>query len=386
MTVLSMTSACPPGDLTSSAFGAGAAGWLERPLQLRPDVETIRGANYESLLFVRHRGAYLRLSRSGGAMVGLLDGALTGTELIALVATRSGRDPKVATATTVRFLQELRAAGALTETPPPVAGRRRLVPTGRWRSPRLPLLHRLEPIVRRPASLLERVPPAALTAGTLLAALSTLVAVVMALANQPPTTTGVLWIAVPLVLAAEVVMHELAHATVCQALDVPVREAGIRLWCFVMPIAYVDRTDAYRVRSRSCRAAIALAGPVVDITAAGVAATASLLLGGRAGATAFLILAILIVMLIGNLNPLLPTDGYHAIEAASGELNFRARALTYVGHRLLRLPLPSAVSSSTRGRRALYAAYTVLGGLCTLSLIAMVLLLARTLMPSVGGL
>ena len=386
MTVLSMTSPLPSGDVTSSTAGSGGSSWLDRPLQLRPDTEAVRGANYESLLYVRHRGAYLRLSRSGVALVGLLDGNLTGTDLIEMVAARSTREPGDAAATTVRFLEELRAAGALTETPAPVAGRRRLVPTGRWRSPRLALLHRIEPIVRGPAWLLEGIPPAAIAGGTVLAAVASLVAIVAALTHQPPTTTSVCWLAVPLLLGVEVLIHELAHATMCQALDVRVREAGIRLWCFVFPIAYVDRTDAYRVRSRTCRAAIALAGPVVDITAAGAAATASLVLPGRAGATAFLILAILIVLLIGNLNPLLPTDGYHAIEAASGELNFRARAFTYVGHRLLFLAMPSALAAVGRGRRAVYTGYAILGGLCTLSLVAMVLLMARTMMPSVGGL
>jgi putative peptide zinc metalloprotease protein len=360
--------------------------WLDRPLELRPDVESIRGANYETLLFVPERGAYLRLSRSGAAVVGLLDGTLTGAELIEMVAAGGGRDPEAAAATTVRFLEELRTAGALTQTPARVAGRRRLLPTGRWRSPRLALVHRVERVVRLPAVVLQRIPPGALTAGALLAAVSSIVAVVVALANQPPTTTPVCWIAIPLVLGAEVIVHELAHATMCHALDVRVREAGVRLWCFVMPIAYVDRTDAYRVRSRTCRAAIALAGPVVDVTAAGVAASTSLLLGGRAGATAFLILAILVVLLVGNLNPLLPTDGYHTIEAASGELNFRARAFTYVGHRLLRLPLPTAVAASSRARRAVYAVYTGAGTMCCLALVLMVVLLARTLMPSVGGL
>jgi putative peptide zinc metalloprotease protein len=250
----------------------------------------------------------------------------------------------------------------------------------------MPLLHRIEPIVRGPAWLLEGIPPAALTGGTLLAALASLVAIVAALTNQPPTTTGVFWLAVPLLLGLEVLVHELAHATMCHALGVRVREAGIRLWCFLFPIAYVDRTDAYRVRSRACRAAIALAGPVVDLTAAGVAAAASLVLPGRAGATAFLILAVLIVLLVGNLNPLLPTDGYHAIEAASGELNFRSRAFTYVGHRLLLIAMPSALAATSRGRRAVYTGYAILGGLCTVSLVAMVLMMARTMMPSVGGL
>ena len=33
-----------------------------------------------------------------------------------------------------------------------------------------------------------------------------------------------------------------------------------------------------------------------------------------------------------------------------------------------------------------FSGYAILGGLCTLSLVTMVLLMARTMMPSVGGL
>ena len=43
-------------------------------------------------------------------------------------------------------------------------------------------------------------------------------------------------------------------------------------------------------------------------------------------ATAHLVLAVQVVLVLSNLNPLLPTDGYHAFEAGVGSLNFRRRA------------------------------------------------------------
>ena len=48
--------------------------------------------------------------------------------------------------------------------------------------------------------------------------------------------------------------------------------------------------------------------------------------------------------ILSNLNPLLPTDGYHALEAGLGALNFRRRAFDYTTHRLFGRPLPSALA------------------------------------------
>ena len=69
----------------------------------------------------------------------------------------------------------------------------------------------------------------------------------MALTERATNSGFVAWWFVPIVVVVEVTLHELGHATVCEALGTPVREAGVALWCSVIPIAYVDCTDAYRL-------------------------------------------------------------------------------------------------------------------------------------------
>ncbi len=246
-----------------------------------------------------------------------------------------------------------------------------------------PLLRSVEPIVRLPAALLRRFPRLVIAA---LAVLGTGAAVAsfMALTERATNSGFVAWWFVPIVVVVEVTLHELGHATVCEALGTPVREAGVALWCSVIPIAYVDCTDAYRLPQRSRRVAIALAGPAVDVVAAGVTALIALMAGGAVAATAHLVLAVQVVLVLSNLNPLLPTDGYHAFEAGVGSLNFRRRAFAYTGHRLFRRPLPAALTSVRPSRRAGYLAYSVVAVLYV-SFIVAVVVTALPILLTGGG-
>jgi putative peptide zinc metalloprotease protein len=176
--------------------------------------------------------------------------------------------------------------------------------------------------------------------------------------GTPPAGAPIL--AVAALLLVQVILHESAHALTCLALGTPIREFGIKLWCLVLPAPYVDRTDAYRLRRRTGRVVIALAGPFVDLVCAGVSGAVVLLADGPPAQLARALLALQLFVLATNLNPLLPSDGHQAIEAGLGELNIRHRATTYLTCRLLRRPLPAAYRSLTRGRRRLYLAYALL--------------------------
>jgi putative peptide zinc metalloprotease protein len=334
------------------------------------------------MLYLPDTKGYLRLSRSGEAIVSLLDGSTTGTDVVThLSSRRPAGSPAPVDQLVTGFLEELRAAHALTapaDRTPRRSRLARLVLSRRY----FPLLRSVEPIVRVPAAVVWRFPRAAVAAVAAVAT-SALVIAVSALSKPPPQAT-VFWLAVPFVIAGEVVIHELGHATVCDALDTPVREAGLALWCWVIPIAYVDCTDAYRLAQRSRRVAIALAGPAVDVTAAGVAAVVSLAATGTWAATAHLVLAIFVVLILSNLNPLFPTDGYHALEAAFGGLNFRRRAFGYAGHRILGRPLPSALVSARRTQRMGYAAYTAVAILYMAFVVAVVVTAVPILLRGVG--
>jgi putative peptide zinc metalloprotease protein len=330
--------------------------WLDEPVQLRPGVTRLSGANGEPLLYLPATRGYLRLSRSGAAIVSLLDGSATGTDVIARLAARQpGGSRAPVDRLVIGFLEELRKAEALTVPADCPPRRRRLARFARSRR-YFPLLSTVEPVVRLPAAVLWRFPRAVVAA---VAGMATSALVVMAAAlTKAPPHGSIVWPAVPFVIVCEVVIHELAHATVCDALDTPVREAGVALWCWVVPIAYVDCTDAYRLAQRSRRVGIALAGPAVDILAAGVAAVVSLAGSGAWAATAHLVLAVQVVIVLSNLNPLFPTDGYHAVEAALGGLNYRRRAFGYALNRLFRRPLPTALVSVGGARRVGYVIYT----------------------------
>ncbi|MEU8663982.1 hypothetical protein, partial [Actinoplanes philippinensis] len=184
--------------------------------------------------------------------------------------------------------------------------------------------------------------------------------------------TGPDWTMMITALLVQATVHEMGHATVCQALGVPVREAGVKLFCLLIPLTYVDRTDAYRVRSRAGRIGVALVGPLIDLTAAGLSATLILIDPVGFGGVRWL-LGFQMFVIINNLNPLLPTDGNHALEAAIGELNLRHRANAYMAHVLLRIPLSAAHRSVSAARRRLYLTY---GFVSTVFLIMLLTMMA----------
>jgi putative peptide zinc metalloprotease protein len=156
----------------------------------------------------------------------------------------------------------------------------------------------------------------------------------------------------------QVVCHEGSHALLCQYFRVPVREMGVGLLLYFLPVAYVDRTDAYRLRSRWQRAMIALAGPASDLVWTGIYGVLVLQLsGGLLLETAHALLFFNLFLLVVNLNPILPTDGYAALEAAAGELNFRARAMAYLAHRISFTPLSSSLQGISTSRVLAYLAF-----------------------------
>jgi putative peptide zinc metalloprotease protein len=352
------------------------AEWYTAPVRLRDDVSLVIGANDQPMLYCAATRSYVRLSNSAAAVVRELDGRAV-HEVISGVA----RDVPSAAAAVDRLLAELRAAGVLTVPPEPATGRARLLRAMLPRHPRRirltgPMQRALEP----PAALLRRFPArATVTTAVGLACLcAALVVGALLVPSARLPYRG--WWAVAIALTGQTVVHEAAHAVVSQALGAPIREAGIKLWCLVLPVAYVDRTDAYRIRGRVGRVAIALAGPTVDLCAAGISATVVLISGGAA--LPHTVLVVQLFVLLTNLNPLLPTDGHQAVEAALGEINIRRRALSYIAHRALHAPLPSTLAKLSPRRRSTYVAY----GLVSLGYVAVILSgLAASLAHLIGS-
>jgi putative peptide zinc metalloprotease protein len=330
------------------------------PLELIDGLESLVGANGEPMLFDAASGRYTRLSASGVRVVGLFDGARTGDDLIALLARGDGEERARRERSVLRFLAELRQAGLLTLPAADEDRRQRAArAAGRellWRKPLVrDVGSRLEPA----AALLRRVPLAPLLATLALLLVTCAALVVVTLSSGLPDPAGTLWPVVIALLLMQLAVHETSHALVSRFHGLNVREAGIGLLFYFWPIAYVDRTDAYRLRERSKRASIVLAGPASDLLFAGTCSLVALLTHGDLSDTARTIVLVECFGIMATFNPLLPSDGYHAIEAASGELNLRSRAFSYLGHRMTRVPAPSALAAVSARRARFYLLFGV---------------------------
>lgn len=344
----------------STAATAPSSTWLDDEVRLADGVELLQGADDQPMLFDPQHGTYMRVSRSAVRLVGLLDGSRSGRELVEGVRRRRGDDGDALAAVVERFLEELRAARMLTAAPPDEGLAQEIARrSGGAMLKRFPLAHDLQGLVAGVSRELDRVPQRRLRVGLaagLAAAAALLIGAVVSLnlSARP--------VHVPIVFGlfvVQIIVHELAHALECERKGCPVRDAGIGLLFYIIPVAYVDRTDTYRLRRRWDRAAVALAGPANDLLWAGMTAIVALTAGGGVGHAASLLLVVQSLLLLGNLNVLLPTDGYNALEALSGEFNYRSRAFSYLGHRLTRQPLPSALEQASAGRRAGYLVFSV---------------------------
>ncbi|MGI5352481.1 PqqD family peptide modification chaperone [Streptomyces sp. CA-250714] len=359
---------------------------LTRP-KLREGLEVIRGMDDHPLLYDESSGIYHRLSRSAAGLVQRLDGSRSLDDIAGLMAARGTKTPEAARAELDRFVQNLYDSGLLDGSPTPQrarnAGRRgkrnQMMPrfvVSRTLLPRL-----LEPL----AAVLRKLPGSAL-AGVHIAGgvLGTVLAVWALLAGPSADPRPAHWttlLALVLFLC-QIVLHEAAHAMVAQILKVPVRGFGFALLFYFMPLAYVDRTDAYRLRSRAGRVVLALAGPVNDGWVAGITALVATTAHGPAATVAATMLVFQLFSVITNLNPLLPSDGYAALEAGMGTVDARGRAFGLLKHTLRRRPLPSHLAAMTPAARRLHLAY---GALCTLYVLALAYVAVRGTAFSYGS-
>lgn len=326
----------------------------QRRPRLRPDVELLRGMDDAPLAYDPRTGAYHRLSEPAYALVRSLDGSRTLSDLAGAIAARRGGDAEAARTNLAVFLGTLDRSGLLDGAGPagptaPARRRRSWLLRGVVVTRALPRL--LEPVARllRPGR----------RAAVLLAVLAVLgpvgmVAGLVTVLREPPVRfPGWIGLAVLVVYLVQICLHEATHALVAQVLDVPVRGAGVALVLGVLPYLYVDRTDAYRVRSRTARVAL-VSGPVLlDGVFLGVTAMAN-------GPFARTLLGLQAFTLLMNLNPLLPSDGYAAIEAATGLVDPRGRALALLSHAIRRRPLPAYLAALSRRSRLAHLGYGVL--------------------------
>ena len=237
--------------------------------------------------------------------------------------------------------------------------------SGGWWLPRIIIARKYHRIVAPIVTLLQRLPAPALSWVFLALAACGYAAGAMALSSlaggpRPGVLVFVTAVAIQLV---SILLHESWHAIVAGYLGTPIRGLGVALMFWAIPIAYVDRTDSYRVRSRRGLTMLALAGIFSDGVVCGLEAAVAWASTGTVRQVALTLCAFQLTMLVTNLNPLTQSDGVAAVEAATGSVNLRGRSMFVLRCILTRQPLPPALAVM---RPAVRWGYFIYGLACSL--------------------
>ncbi|HET6858723.1 MAG TPA: hypothetical protein VFH94_16740 [Streptomyces sp.] len=313
------------------------------------------------LIFDPVTGNYHRITRASEVVLSYLDGTRTRDDLVAcFTGARRADDGDTLSRRIDTFLASLEKSGLLegSDLPDKSGG------SGRVRTsmlmPRIIITRSLPRVLEPVAAVLRTVPAWLLV---LIAALGATAGYAFGFhtlfAAMPPLQdlTGPAFLIATGVMLLYVLVHESAHALVAQMLGTPIRGLGVALLFYFMPVAYVDRTDAYRVKDRSGRVVLAMAGILSDGWFCALTGAVALNSGGLLKDTAAFLLSMQLFMLVINLNPMMPSDGYTALEAATGLTNARGRAFALLRHTIRRQELPTHLAGlSARARRG-YMAY-----------------------------
>lgn len=356
--------------------------------RLHEQVRIVVGMDDAPLALHTGTGTYHRLSRPAAALLRLFDGTRSTDEVAGAVAVARRQEIARVRAELDAFLGSMARAGLLAGAEAPAR------PSGRARRGRLlprfvvtrSLPRLLEPVARlmRPGWRAEVAMAVLTTAGLVGAVLGTAAYVSVDLRPGGGAGGGLAAVGLAaLLLLTQICVHETMHALACQVLGTPVRGAGFALLLWLVPVAYVDRTDAYLIRRRGGRVALAVAGPLSDGVAMGVTGFVALSGGGYTAAVAGHLLLFQAFTLLLNVNPLLPTDAYVAVEAAFGLVDPRGRAFALLHCLVRRRPLPAYLAALTpRARRA----HVVYGIACVAYLGVFVFALVNGVLSTVGHL
>jgi putative peptide zinc metalloprotease protein len=338
-----------------------------RLFRLAAGVELLSGPDEMPLLYVSEQKSYLRLSAAGAMVIRLLRQRCA-MPLSELVRSLTGQAEDIEMRRQViEFMRQLDQAGALeadaAQQSAPASPLRRLarrvaakprLELALWHPDRPLAARLLGHIQTRLGHLLGKL----IALLILLAVISVTYVAITPLSAHDFSRAS--WLLICVLLALHTIGHELAHALVSSYYGIKVREMGVALLYYFIPVAYTDRTDAYRLRHFRQRAYIALSGLVFDLLATGLSALIAGATSGWLGTSFQMLMWGQLAGLISNLNPLLPGDACHALEAWFGALNFRRRAFTLFWRRLARRELPPYLQSLTLRQQVFHFAYAAL--------------------------
>ena len=355
--------------------------------RLRRGVTLIVGMDDQPMLFDSVSGAYHRLGKAAAFIVDQFDGSRSLptiidqlpqqiddagrqriTRLVDYLRSKSllegGAPPKVV----VQQERIRKRADGRHVAPPHVGKHEQIHPprwSGGWMLPRFMLIRSYRRVVAPVAAALHHLPARTLGCLFILAAAGGYAAGVESLIRlsggpRPPASVYLTAVAIQLV---SIVGHESWHAIVAGYLGTPVRGLGVAFMFWVLPIAYVDRTDSYRVRSKLGRAMLAFAGICSDGVVCGAEAAVAAASTGTVRQVALTLCAFQLTMLVTNLNPLTQSDGVATVEALTGSVNLRGRSMLVLRCAVTRTPLPPALA---RMRLVARGGYFLYGLACVL--------------------
>ena len=374
--------------VTSTPMSPGSAPTNPIP-RLRRGVSLIVGMDNQPMLFDSDSGKYHRLGAAAAFIVNQFDGvrslptiieelpqdideagAKRITSLVDNLRDKSllvGSEPAPAAAVPAAPARTRRTRGRHTAQPRQARHLKVERPrrSGGWWLPRIIIARKYHRIVAPVVTLLQRLPAPALSWVFLALAACGYAAGAMALSSlaggpRPGVLVFVTAVAIQLV---SILLHESWHAIVAGYLGTPIRGLGVALMFWAIPIAYVDRTDSYRVRSRRGLTMLALAGIFSDGVVCGLEAAIAWASTGTVRQVVLTLCAFQLTMLVTNLNPFTQSDGVAAVEAATGSVNLRGRSMFVLRRVLTRQPLPPALAVM---RPAVRWGYFIYGLLCSL--------------------
>ena len=374
--------------VTSTPMSPGSAPTNPIP-RLRRGVSLIVGMDNQPMLFDSDSGKYHRLGAAAAFIVNQFDGvrslptiieelpqdideagAKRITSLVDNLRDKSllvGSEPAPAAAVPAAPARTRRTRGRHTAQPRQARHLKVERPrrSGGWWLPRIIIARKYHRIVAPIVTLLQRLPARALSWVFLALAVCGYAAGAMALSSLAGgPRPGVLVVITAVVIQlVSILLHESWHAIVAGYLGTPIRGLGVALMFWAIPIAYVDRTDSYRVRSRRGLTMLALAGIFSDGVVCGLEAAIAWASTGTMRQVVLTLCAFQLTMLVTNLNPFTQSDGVAAVEAATGSVNLRGRSMFVLRRVLTRQPLPPALAVM---RPAVRWGYFIYGLLCSL--------------------
>lgn len=164
-------------------------------------------------------------------------------------------------------------------------------------------------------------------------------------------------------LLVHLIGHELLHALMCKHVGGKVKQAGVGLLYYFIPVAYVRTAETFKL-SAGKRAAIAAVGPVYDITMAFITLLVTVSTDGTFfHYIAFHIMVFQFSLFIFNCNPLLPTDLFRTIESLSGQMNVRNRSIQFVKGMVFKKNMPLYLKNISVKMKVFYFTYAILSTL-----------------------